>query len=178
MNRSDTTGPDGQHRHWPGGPRWRTISAAAAAILIGTSLLLPAGRHQWALSLFRQPVRFTSLAFKYAWLLPSSATTRTRIPVFFTISNDEGKTVRYRYVLREIDPLGNSRTLGSASKSVAAGSTWTVAGSVRPSCNLSPCEVQVLLPGHPETLDFLVVLKAPPKSKQAKSKKSRHGQRK
>jgi hypothetical protein len=159
MNRPDNLGAD-DHRPWPSRPRWRAVIAVAAAVLIGTSVLLPAGRHQWALSLFRQPARYTALAFRYAWLLPSVSTSRARIPLFFTISNQEGRPVRYQYVLRQVDPLGNEQTLSTASDVIPSGATWTVDTSVRPYCNLSPCRVEVVLPGYPEKINFLVVLKA------------------
>jgi hypothetical protein len=142
------------------GRRWWPAISAAVVIALGASLLFPAGRHQWALSLIRQPARYTALGFRYAWLLPANARTDQRIPVFFTVGNQEGRTTTYRYILREIDPLGNARTLSSAVSKVPAGATWTVDTSVRPTCGLSPCEIQVALPGHPETLDFLVTLAA------------------
>ncbi len=82
------------------------------------------------------------------------------MPLFFTISNEEGRSLEYRYVLRETDPLGTSQTLSEAEHVVQSGATWIVDTKVRPSCVLSPCRVEVLLPGHPETIDFLVVLRA------------------
>jgi hypothetical protein len=151
-------------RYLPGWLRWPPAIAATAAILLGVSVLVPAGRHQWELSLFRQPARYTALGFKYAWLLPSTSTVRARIPVFFTISNEEGRTVRYRYELRQVDPLGNSQTLSTGTSVVASGASGTVDTSARPYCSLSPCSVEVVLPGYPETIDFLVVLKAAPAS--------------
>jgi hypothetical protein len=155
------------------GRRWWPAVSAAVVIALGASVLFPAGRHQWAVSLFRQPARYTALGFRYAWLLPVNARIYQRIPVFFTVSNQEGRTTTYRYVLREIDPLGNARTLSSAASTIPAGSTWTVDTAVRPSCNLSPCEIQVALPGHQETLDFLVTLSAArPASHGKKSRKS------
>jgi hypothetical protein len=137
--------------------RWWPVVTVGAAILIAVSLISPAGRHQWALSVFRQPTRYTTLAFKYAWLLPARAKHYQRIPVFFTIGNQEGKALRYRYIMRQTD--GHStRQLSQASAVVAAGATWTVDTSVRPYCNFQPCRVEVLLPGHPEHIDFLVFL--------------------
>ncbi|HUC58497.1 MAG TPA: hypothetical protein VMA95_13930 [Streptosporangiaceae bacterium] len=166
MNRSDNPGV-----------RLRRPSAIAAivAVLIGASLVFPAGRHQWALSLFRQPSRFTTLAFKYAWLLPSSSTIRERIPLFFTITNEEGRATRYKYELRQVDPLGNTQTLSTASNVVTAGATWTVDTSVRPYCNLSPCRVEVVLPGHHENINFLVVLHAAARKAAPKAKRGHGG---
>jgi hypothetical protein len=137
--------------------RWWPVLSVGAALLIALSLVSPAGRHQWALSLFRQPTRFTTLAFKYAWLLPARAKHYQRIPVFFTISNEEGRSLRYTYILLQHDPIGTHR-FSQASAVVAAGATWTVDTSVRPFCSVPPCHVEVLLPGHPERIDFSVQL--------------------
>lgn len=135
------------------------ISAAVLAFAIGISVLLPAGRHQWALSLFQQPTRYTALSFNRPWALPATAVVNKPVSVSFTISNHERRTVDYRYVLSASNGR-NSRVLGGAGKSLAAGANWTVSAVVRPTCGGSSCRVEVSLPGHPETIDFLVTLKA------------------
>lgn len=176
MNRSDYPTVDGEAGDdTPRRRSWWRLTAAIAALALAASLLLPVGRHEWALSLIRQPTRYTALAFKYAWLLPANATIDARIPVFFTVANQEGSTQRYRYVVREIDPLGNSRTLGGADITVAAGATGTVDTSVRPTCSLSPCQIQVSLPGHQETIDFDVVLTASTRKHRRGNRRHKHG---
>jgi hypothetical protein len=153
--------PDSAQQAGPGQRRrWWPAAVIATVIAISVTFLVPAGRHQWAISIFRQPTHYTALAIKYAWLLPSTKPLYSRVPLFFTVSNQQGEPLRYRYVVRELDPLGNVRQLGSGAKTVAAGATWTVDTSVRPSCSLSPCEIQITLPGHPETADFLLTLTA------------------
>jgi hypothetical protein len=139
--------------------RWWPVLSVGAALLIAVSVVSPAGRHQWALSLFRQPARFTTLAFKYAWLLPTQVKDHQRIPVFFTIGNQEGRPLRYSYTLLQSDQLaGSKRALSEDSAVVAAGATWTVDTSVRPDCSVWPCRIEVLLPGHPERIDFVLQL--------------------
>jgi hypothetical protein len=159
--------------------RWWPAITAGAVLVIAVSLISPAGRHQWALSLIRQPARFTTLAFRFAWLLPSQAKHYERIPVFFTIGNQEGRALRYRYLLRQTDPLGRTRLLSQASAVVGPGATWTVDTSARPSCSLSPCRIEVLLPGHPERIDFSIVLNgfAAAHQHQRKHKHSSHSAR-
>lgn len=152
-------------RLWP-------IFVPLAVVAIAVSLLLPAGRHQWALSLIRQPTPYTALSFNRAWALPSSAVTNQLMPISFTVANEEGRAINYRYVVTESD-YGVSKTLGGSSKIVDSGTTWTVSTVVRPSCAYSPCQIQVSLPGHPEKIDFLVNLTA--KTENSAAKRKKHG---
>src|SRR5277367_1569914 len=108
MNTSEDSDSEGRSRTarlsgWRQWPR-RPVIAIVAVMAVGASLLIPASRHQWALSIIRQPTRYTALAFRYAWLLPSTTSMDQRVPVFFTVSNQEGQATKYRYVLREVDP--------------------------------------------------------------------------
>lgn len=137
--------------------RWWPVLAPLVAAALGVSLALPAGRHQWALSISRQPTRYTALSFNNAAALPTTATPDKPLNVSFSIGNNEGKAVEYRYLVSE-SPSGKSKTLYSAARAVAAGQTSRVALTVRPTCPSSPCEVEVSLPGYPETIDFFVTL--------------------
>jgi hypothetical protein len=140
--------------------RWWPFAAPIALIALGASLVTPAGRHQWALSLFRQPTDYTALAFNKAWTLPATAAWDAPLSISFSVSNHEGRTIRYRYLLSEA-PAADSRTattLRQSARVVPAGATWTVSTSVRPTCASSSCRVEVSLPGYPETIDFLVNL--------------------
>jgi hypothetical protein len=78
--------------------------------------------------------------------------------VSFTVQNHEGRAIRYRYLLTE-NAGGKSQLLKESTKSVAAGAIWAVTAQVRPSCATSLCRIQVSLPGHPETIDFLLTMK-------------------
>jgi len=141
----------------PRSVRWWPFLVPVAAIAIGVSLLVPAGRHQWALSLFRQPTPYTVLSFDKASSLPSTAALNRPLPISFTIGNDEGRATYYRYILTQ-SADGISEKLGGSSRLVAKGKSWTVSTVIRPSCAGSPCKIEVSLPGHPETIDFLVTL--------------------
>jgi O-antigen/teichoic acid export membrane protein len=142
----------GRRRWWP----WLT---ALAALAVGVSLTLPGGRHQWALSLFRQPAHYTALSFNQAQNLPTMAIKGEAIKISFSIGNQEGHSIGYGYVLSASDG-GSSRVLAKSAKTVATGATWTVSAMVRPTCDSSPCRIEVTLPGHPEKIDFLVTLRA------------------
>jgi hypothetical protein len=144
----------------PGARRWWPILAPLAVLAAGASLLSPTGRHQWALSLFRQPARYTVLSFSHAAALPATAVSGKPITVSFTVGNQEGQVEDYRYVLNATGG-GSSRILSGSMRTVAAGTKWTVSTMVRPACRASRCRIEVSLPGHPETIDFLVALKAP-----------------
>jgi hypothetical protein len=141
--------------------RWSTRLAVLAvlAIAVEVSLISPAGRHQWALSLLRQPTPYTVLSFSHAASLPATAIVNKPIRVSFTVGNHEGRVVDYRYVLTATGG-GKSRILGQSKKTIAAGATWTVSREVIPACGTSPCRIEVALPGHPETIDFSVSLNA------------------
>jgi len=149
---------------WPlrretGRRRWWPALTALAIMAVGVSLVLPAGRHQWALSLFRQPTRYTALSFNQAQDLPATTIMGKAIRISFSVGNQEGHAVGYRYVL-SASGGGSSLVLGESARTVAAGATWKVSAVVRPTCDGSPCRIEVTLPGHPEEIDFLVMLRA------------------
>jgi hypothetical protein len=137
--------------------RWWPVVAPLAFIAIGASLILPAGRHQWALSLFRQPTYYTSLSFERSWALPSAAKRGAPLAFSFSIGNHEGRAVVYRYLISE-GPVGKGDSVGQSMKVVAPGATWTVSTTVRATCTTPRCRVQVSLPGHPEIIDFLITM--------------------
>jgi hypothetical protein len=135
-----------QRRWWPG------VAAVALAVL-GVSLLSPTGRHQWALSLFRQPSRYTTLSFNEAWNLPTTVVRDQPIAVSFTVGNQEGHRAHYRYVLAQSDS-GLRHVLNSSTETVASGKSWLIRAEIRPTCATSPCQIEVTLPGYPPTIDF------------------------
>ncbi len=146
-------------RPGPVGWYWRVL-AGAAGLAAAISLLVPAGRHQWALSLLRQPTHYTVLFFDRATVLPARVTAGQPVHVGFTVSNREGKTLQYRYVISK-HPAGSgggrAGLLAESAKLVPAGSSWSVSAIVRPHCGSAPCRIQVSLPGHPETIDFVLI---------------------
>ncbi len=83
----------------PGARRWWPILSPLAVVAAGASLLWPSGRHQWAVSLLRQPARYTVLSFSDAAALPAAAVIDKPITVSFTVGNHEGRAVDYRYIL-------------------------------------------------------------------------------
>lgn len=141
-----------QRRRWP-------ALVGLAVLAIGASLLTPVGRHEWALSILRQPTRYTELSFDRASALPSTVEVDTSIRITFVVGNHEGSPLSYRYVITSDDGV-YSNVLHRSRKTVAAGARWKVSIVVRPGCLLSPCRIEVSLPGHPETIDFLVTMKA------------------
>lgn len=140
--------------------RWWPAVIGTVVLAIGASLLTPVGRHEWALSIFRQPTRYTELSFDRAWALPSTQEVGTPIRITFVVGNHEGSPLSYRYVVTSDDGV-YSNVLRQSTKVVAAGASWKVSITVRPGCLLSPCRIEVTLRGHPETIDFLVTMKAP-----------------
>lgn len=139
--------------------RWWPVVAPVVILAIGLSLLSPAGRHQWALSIFRQPTHYTTLSFNHAWELPATIQKGIAIPVSFTVSNQEGRIERYRYVLSEANSGGDFRVLASSQDILRSGASWIVHTRITPTCARSPCQIKVTLPGYPEEIDFLLTLK-------------------
>jgi hypothetical protein len=156
-------------RNLPTLPRWlrwtaqRAWSAAGVALLLGVavSLLLPAGRRQWAMSLVRQPSRYTALSFTRPADLPQRIGRLQRVTLTFTVANHEGHATTYRYVVSSASGR-RTRHLAAAQAMVASGAAWSVTIKVRPRCAASPCRLTVSLPGHPEAIDFLVAIRSHP----------------
>jgi len=145
------------YRRKPGVRRWWPTMTAVAALAVGASLLSPAGRHQWALSLIRQPTPYTVLFFDKPAALPTTAAIGKPITASFTVANHEGRRMDFRYVLSASSGR-SSRILAESTRSIPAGANWTVTRTFRPKCAISPCRIEVSLPGHPEKIDFLVSL--------------------
>jgi hypothetical protein len=137
--------------------RWWPLLLPLALLAVALSLATPAGRHQWAVSIIRQPTQYTELSFNNAAALPATATQNEPIKISFTIGNNQGQAVSYRYVVSE-SPATTSKSLYSAEKTIPTGTKLTIPITVRPTCPSSPCKIAISLPGHPETIDFLVNL--------------------
>jgi hypothetical protein len=144
--------------------RWWPVLLPLIALALAASLLIPAGRHQWAISLIRQPTPYTVLSFNKSWAIPTTATAGQPIVFSFTINNGQRHAIKYRYVVTESTEQV-SETLAQDTKRVAPGGNWVVTKTVRLSCATGlSCRVAVYLPGHPETIDFLVTMQPRRKS--------------
>jgi hypothetical protein len=144
--------------------RW-PLALTAVAILIGLSLLSPAGRHQWAISFIRQPSHYTALSLQDAYTLPTTIQEGSPVHLSFTVANHEGRRMGYRYVLSSANLSESSTTtvLHRATLNVPSGGQRTASVTVRPVCAASSCEVQITLPGHPEHLDVVLHVHRSPK---------------
>jgi hypothetical protein len=157
------------HRDAPTAARWLGRAtrwawpAAGLALLLGVavSLLWPAGRHQWAESLIRQPSRYTALSFTRPADLPRKIGRFQRVAVAFAVTNHEGRAMTYRYLVSSASGR-RTRHLAEAQAVVTSGATWSVTIKVRPRCTTSPCRVTVSLPGQPEVIDFLAAVRPRP----------------
>lgn len=168
-SRPTPSGPTGTDHHGESRRRrWWPVLTPLAVVAIGLSLVSPVGRHQWALSLFRQPTHNTVLFFNQAWALPATATAHAPLTVFFTIGNNEGQAENYRYILT-ISGGSHARVLEESARVVHAGKSWTVSTVIRPACGASRCRVEVSLSEHSETIDFLITLKARKSGKGGKA---------
>jgi hypothetical protein len=155
--------------------RWWPILAPLILVVVGASLLVPAGRHQWALSLFRQPTHYTALYFDQAADLPATSVANRPFKVSFSVSNNEGHVVVYHYVLSATSS-GIFHVLQESARTVSAGATWTVITVVRPTCRTTPCRIEVSLPGYPETIAFLVKITTPRARHARVTSHDSHGQ--
>lgn len=139
------------------GKRWWPVATALLIIAVGISLLVPQARHQWALSLVRQPTRFTALSFERPGALPAQVVKDAPVTVGFTIANMEGRPLVYRYVLQASSPAGSAGSVSGTMQLPSAGSR-SVSAVLRQTCTESPCRFEVSLPGYPETIDFLAAV--------------------
>lgn len=145
-----TSQPRGRKRWWP-------VATALLIVAVGISLLVPQARHQWALSLVRQPTRFTALSFERPGALPAQVVKNAPLTVGFTIANMEGRPLVYRYVLQASSPAGSAGSV-SGTMQLESGESRSVSAVLRPTCRESPCKIEVSLPGYPETIDFLAAV--------------------
>lgn len=140
-------------------PRWVWWLCGAVlitAILVIASMLSPRIHHELALSLSRQNEPYTQLAFNQAQVLPVTVVSGQKVRVSFAVTNDEGKSMSYQYVVAS----GSGTKLQSLSSSVgvvAAGATWNVNSTVVPKCETATCRVQVSLPQQGEKIDFIFI---------------------
>jgi hypothetical protein len=143
-------------------PRWDIwlLGTGLLAIAIAVaSFLSPWVRHEWSLSVQRQPTAYTQLGFTNAANLPATGVRGKGVPVSFTITNDEGRQVSYRYVVAS----GSGTTLTSISSGttvIAAGHSFGVGLVVVPKCAAASCRVQVSLPAQNESIDFMLTYPA------------------
>jgi hypothetical protein len=156
---ADPTAPDVEQ-----GRRWWPYMAIAAALLVGASLLSPAGRHQWDVSIFRQPTHYTTLSFVAAAKLPSTATAGKPVSLVVALGNNEGRLVDYPYVVTSANATGSDvRVVQRATVAVPAGHVREVAINVAPTCTSASCRLAVLLPEQAESIDVLLRVHRPTK---------------
>jgi len=138
---------------------WLLGTGLLAIALAAATFLSPWVRHEWSLSWQRQPTPYTQLGFTSAASLPTTGVPGKGIPVSFTITNDEGRQVSYRYVVAS----GSGTTLTaitSGTAVIAAGHSFGVGIVVVPKCAAASCRVQVSLPEQAESIDFLLTYPA------------------
>jgi hypothetical protein len=143
----------------PSGRAWWPFVTGAVAIFLVVSVLTPGGRHQWAVSIFRQPTHYTTLAFRNAAALPHDVNAGVPVHLSFTVANHEGRRVAYPYVVSSTPNPPDGRVpkvLHRASLTVPDGGQRTASVTVKPRCPSASCRLQVSLPGHPETIDALL----------------------
>jgi hypothetical protein len=146
--------PDDTPREQPRWAWWLFGAGLVSALAIAASMVSPYVWHQLAISLFRQTTPYTQLAFKDATTLPGIVAQGQPMGISFTITNDEGKSVDYHYVVSSGSGTGLV-SLTSGSSTVAAGATWVVNTTVVSQCTRDTCRVQVSLPEQNESIDFI-----------------------
>lgn len=146
--------PQVSHHERPRWDFWLLGTGLLAIAFAAASYLSPWARHQWALSVERQPAHYTQLGFTNAAALPTTGIRGAGIPVTFIITNNEGRQISYRYVVAS----GSGTTLtalSSETKVLVAGDSWAVGIVVVPKCAAASCRVQVSLPEQKESIDFI-----------------------
>jgi hypothetical protein len=138
-------------------PWW---AVGVGSILLAGSLLTPQGRHEWSVSLFRQPSAITTLSFADPSALPAEWTCGRTLPVQFVVENRQGRTADLHYVVTQEDDLGARAAAMRAqgTLTVADGTAAPVTVQVRPDCPATSSRIRVSVVGHPQTIFFHVRL--------------------
>ena len=139
---------------------WLLGTGLLAIALAVASFLSPWVRHEWTLSVQREPTANTGLGFTNAASLPITGVRGKGIPVSFVITNDEGRQVSYRYVVASGSET-KLTAISSGTTVLAAGKSWSVAIVVVPKCDTPFCRVQVSLPEQNEQIDFMLTYPDP-----------------
>jgi hypothetical protein len=140
-----------------GGRRWWPFVVAVAAVLVGASLVSPSGRHQWDVSIFRQPDNYTTLSFEGPAHLPSAAPSGTPVDLAFAVGNKEGHRVVYSYIVTSANAdAGAGVVLEHSTVAVSANHTRVVRITVVPQCTTASCRVTITLPSETESIDALI----------------------
>ena len=140
-------------RHRRSRPWWPFVVPLAVAALL-VMLAFPGARHQLDVSLVRQPARYTTLAFVEPTALPTVIVAGKPLAFRFSVGNNEGSTVAYRYFVLAT-PSKKSSIFTGGSVAVREGRTRSVRVSAVPTCSGSPCRISVLLV-NVESIDFNV----------------------
>jgi hypothetical protein len=138
---------------------WLLGTGLLAIALAVASFLSPWVRHEWSLSVQRQPAPYTQLGFTNTASLPATGVAGKGIPVSFNITNDEGRQVSYRYVV-ESGSGTTLTTISSGTTVIDAGQSSGVHLVVVPKCAAASCRVQVSLPEQNESIDFMLTYPA------------------
>jgi O-antigen/teichoic acid export membrane protein len=146
------------------GRRWWPFIAVAAALLVGASLATPAGRHQWDVSIFRQPTHYTTLSFEDAAHLPSTVVAGRSVQLVFAVGNNEGKRLAYAYVVTSANAAGGDvKVVEHATVTVPSGRVQAVAVRAAPVCASSSCRLTIRLPKQSESINALIRVQSPAK---------------
>ena len=135
--------------------RWWPVLTAIFVVVIGLSLLIPWSRHQWVLSLVRQPTRYTALSFVHPTSLPYEAELNQTIRFSFSIANYEGHSVDYRYSVAT-SPTHEPQAPDVSHVRLSNDQRASIPISVPLACDASPCRIRVSLAGYTQSIDFLV----------------------
>jgi hypothetical protein len=127
------------------------VPLAIAAVV--ASIVLPAGRHQWAESLVRQRSTYTALAFVNPTALPLEISSGQQVSFAFSVANEESSGIRYRYL---VTSSPTKQIIGGGSLRIPTGGTGVVHMSVLPRCASSPCRISIDLVDYSESVGFNV----------------------
>lgn len=138
--------------------RWWPYVLVAVGVLVVVSVVVPFGRHQWAESLIRQPAHYSTLAFATPTALPTSIVSGKDVEFSFTVGNQEGRDLDYRYLVASSPTriTGYGGFFAAGSLAVPVNGSRLVTVSANPQCSGSPCRISVTLAGRGESIDFTV----------------------
>lgn len=153
---ADTNPAGNESRRWD--RRRRAGITVGLAVLLLLLVAIAAAfprqlKHQWELSVVRQPTPYTQLYFTAPASIPSVLAAGQQNTFDFTIENDEGRAYRYTYVVT----LQDSRARQQVSKEtvmVNSGERVTRAVTVDPTDKESRYLVSVTIPTLNQSIQF------------------------
>ncbi|MEB4210082.1 hypothetical protein [Mycobacterium sp. 94-17] len=133
------------------------MAVLSAILAVGAVLAALSGtvRHEIAVSLTRQPEKYTVLYFSDGLKWAGAGTDRLIMTVSFTVVNHQGRPTRFPYAVQVLDPAKTPIARSEGSVDIADGKDTTAAVDVNVPASAGWSAVEVNLVGRAERIRLL-----------------------